>query len=245
MASSFPNSLDNFSNPTSGDKLDSPSHSSQHSDANDAIEGLETKLGIGASPAGSATAGYAFVHSSGGTTGWSQVGYEGITSGTAIANQILTAQGGGTAIWATPSAVDSDVYFAARISTNQSFNNATWTKIQFDTEIFDSGTVYDPTTNYRFTVPTGKGGRYLFGVDVAWGIYNAGHQVQLAFYKNGSNVENNIFEWRDSGSDVVSTSFTKLLNLSAGDYVEAFANQNRGVAATLYSPNANFWGYKI
>ena len=73
MASNFPTSLDSFTNPLSGDKLDSPSHSTQHANANDAIEGLETKIGIGASPAGSATAGYAFVHSSGGTTAWSQV----------------------------------------------------------------------------------------------------------------------------------------------------------------------------
>jgi hypothetical protein len=101
MASSFPNSLDNFSNPTSGDKLDSPSHSSQHGDANDAIEGLEKKIGIGASSAGSATAGFPLVHSSGGTTAWAQVGYEGITSGTATAGQLLRADGSGAAAWAT------------------------------------------------------------------------------------------------------------------------------------------------
>ena len=105
MASNFPTSLDSFTNPLSGDKLDSPSHSTQHADANDAIEGLETKIGIGASPAGSAIAGYAFVHSSGGTTAWSQVGYEGITSGTATSGQVLTAgTATGTTIWSTPTA---------------------------------------------------------------------------------------------------------------------------------------------
>jgi hypothetical protein len=104
MASNFPTSLDSFTNPLSGDKLDSPSHSTQHADANDAIEGLETKIGIGASPAGSATAGFPLVHSSGGTTAWSQVGYEGITSGTATSGQVLTAGTAiGTTIWATSS----------------------------------------------------------------------------------------------------------------------------------------------
>lgn len=73
MATNFPTSLDNFTNPSSGNTLDSPSHSLQHSDANDAIEAIEAKLGVGASPAGSATAG-----------------------------QVLTAQGGGTALWTTP-----------------------------------------------------------------------------------------------------------------------------------------------
>jgi hypothetical protein len=45
----YPTSLDNFTNPTSGNNLNSPSHSQQHSDANDAIEALEAKVGIGAS----------------------------------------------------------------------------------------------------------------------------------------------------------------------------------------------------
>lgn len=70
MASNFPTSLDNFTNPSSGNTLDSPSHSLQHSDINDAVEALEAKLGIGASPAGSATSGQVLTASTGGTTTW-------------------------------------------------------------------------------------------------------------------------------------------------------------------------------
>jgi hypothetical protein len=71
VASNFPTSLDNFTNPSSGNTLDSPSHSLQHSDINDAVEALEAKLGIGASPAGSATSGQVLTASTGGTTTWS------------------------------------------------------------------------------------------------------------------------------------------------------------------------------
>ncbi len=46
MATNFPNSLDNLTNPASTNELDAPSHSQQHADANDAIEALETKVGI-------------------------------------------------------------------------------------------------------------------------------------------------------------------------------------------------------
>lgn len=73
MAINFPTSLDDFANPASTDSLNTPSHSLQHTDLNDAVEALQAKVGIGASPAGSATAG-----------------------------QVLTAQGGGTALWTTP-----------------------------------------------------------------------------------------------------------------------------------------------
>jgi hypothetical protein len=71
VASNFPTSLDNFTNPASGNTLDSPSHSLQHSDINDAVEALEAKLGIGASPAGSAAAGQVLTISTAGTSTWS------------------------------------------------------------------------------------------------------------------------------------------------------------------------------
>ena len=46
MTTSFPASLDTLTNPTSGDSLNSPSHSGQHADANDAIEALQAKVGV-------------------------------------------------------------------------------------------------------------------------------------------------------------------------------------------------------
>jgi hypothetical protein len=70
VAINFPTSLDNFTNPSSGNTLDSPSHSLQHSDINDAVEALEAKLGIGASPAGSATSGQVLTAGTAGTTTW-------------------------------------------------------------------------------------------------------------------------------------------------------------------------------
>ena len=46
MATSFPNQIDEFTNPYGTDQLSAPSHSEQHSNANDAIEALQTKVGI-------------------------------------------------------------------------------------------------------------------------------------------------------------------------------------------------------
>jgi hypothetical protein len=97
----FPTSLDTLTNPTSGNTLDSPSHSLQHSDANDILEALEAKVGIGTSTAGSATAGHALVASTGGTTSWTTIGTAGITSGTATNGQVLTANGSGAVTFNT------------------------------------------------------------------------------------------------------------------------------------------------
>ena len=44
MPTNFPTSVDNFTNPTANDSLNLPSHSTQHANANDAIEAVETSL---------------------------------------------------------------------------------------------------------------------------------------------------------------------------------------------------------
>ena len=49
MAINYPISLDTLTNPTTSNPLNSPSHAGQHSDANDAIEALEAKVGANSS----------------------------------------------------------------------------------------------------------------------------------------------------------------------------------------------------
>jgi hypothetical protein len=48
MAISYPTSLDNFTNPTSTDTMDSVTvpHATQHANINDAVEALEAKVGV-------------------------------------------------------------------------------------------------------------------------------------------------------------------------------------------------------
>jgi len=49
MATNFPTSLDSLTNPTASDSMETVSHSSQHTNANDAIEALQAKVGINGS----------------------------------------------------------------------------------------------------------------------------------------------------------------------------------------------------
>jgi len=46
MASTFPGAIDSFTDPLSGSALNSPSHSAQHADINDAAEKIETYMGL-------------------------------------------------------------------------------------------------------------------------------------------------------------------------------------------------------
>jgi hypothetical protein len=52
MPTNFPTGVDNFTNPTANDSLNLPSHSTQHANANDAIEAVEDYLLNGAGNSG-------------------------------------------------------------------------------------------------------------------------------------------------------------------------------------------------
>jgi len=117
--------------------------------------------------------------------------------------------------------------FAASVTSDQSISSTSWTKIQFNNEILDTNNAYDNSTNYRFTVPTGQAGKYYVCLDYISCsdsdnlIYNIS-----AIYKNGS-----IFKRTDMNSNGTSNaSFRRfslnsniIADLSAGDYIEAFA----------------------
>ena len=75
--------------------------------------------------------------------------------------------------------------FYAYLSSNQSVTNGANTKVQINTEIFDSDNAFDNSSNYRFTPQTA--GKYmvyvsLCGATDGYRIY----QITPKVYKNGS-----------------------------------------------------------
>jgi hypothetical protein len=73
--------------------------------------------------------------------------------------------------------------FSAGRSTNQSITAGQWTKVQCQTEEFDTASAYDNATNYRFT-PQVAGYYQVSGAVYATGTNLT--QVQARIYKNGS-----------------------------------------------------------
>jgi hypothetical protein len=117
--------------------------------------------------------------------------------------------------------------FAASVTSDQSISSATWTKIQFNNEILDTNNAYDPTTNYRFTVPTGQAGKYYVCLDYV-SCSNSDNLIYsiLGIRKNGT-----MFKRSDMNSNGTSNAAFRrfqvnsstIENLNAGDYIEAFA----------------------
>ncbi len=146
MATNYPGSIDSLTNPSAGDALTSPSHSAQHANANDAIEAIETELGV--NPSGSDATVAARLTA--------------IEAGTNLATGAVTS-----AKIADGTIVNDDINASAAIARSKISGLPTSstdnTVARFDSTagaIQTSGVVIDD--NNRLTVATGATGGYGF-----------------------------------------------------------------------------------
>jgi hypothetical protein len=82
--------------------------------------------------------------------------------------------------------------FDAYLNGNQSISDGVITKVQFDTEFFDTDGDYDASTNYRFT-PTTAGKYYVSSLIKAEATSDVISNVSLYIYKNGSSIRRSVF----------------------------------------------------
>lgn len=111
--------------------------------------------------------------------------------------------------------------------------NATFTSVEFDLEDWDTDGIHSTTTNNsRFTVPSGKGGYWMFLFVVAWqaGTYT---EIISRWYKNGVQQADRAVG-RPAGS--AGNIFPTIFNLAAGDYMEVFTYQDSGGNKNTESP---------
>ena len=144
-------------------------------------------------------------------------------------------------------------YFFAGKSGDQQLSNNTATKIQMNSEILDSASAYDPSTNYRFTPQTA--GKYLVFLNLS--MYTTTQNgttdlenIQCFIYKNGSNLANQRGAIGYSGNPGqfgnVSTSAIVTMNGSS-DYLEAYGSgrTNSGNNTGVESGNCGFYAFLI
>ena len=116
--------------------------------------------------------------------------------------------------------------FFAYNSAAITVSDATVTKARLNAEDYDTDSAFDISSNYRFTVPSGKAGKYLFNYGVEGRSTNNDIFVIEAFlYKNGSqiavaDVNNNTASVAAHRSINVNRSVS--LDLSVGDYIEVY-----------------------
>ena len=138
--------------------------------------------------------------------------------------------------------------FEAYVSSTQTITDNVMTKIQFDTEILDTDSCYDNTTNYRFT-PTTAGKYYVYAnVMGRAGGTNLQYYL-LNIYKNGSQVRRTQIDCIGNEIDNTNIVNNAILDFNGStDYVEVFAqiNDSSGNPEIYAGAQSSFFGaYKI
>jgi hypothetical protein len=133
--------------------------------------------------------------------------------------------------------------FRATMSGDQNIGTSTTTKIQFNTEDYDTHSYYDPTTNYRFTPLVA--GKYL--VTVTAPFKDAGSAAQgarLYLYKNGAEYSQVSSNYYDNGDE--SLVYSNIVEFNGTtDYIEAYGRIGGSGANTIESTGASFTATRL
>ena len=160
-------------------------------------------------------------------------------------NTILTSDGSGNLT------TQEIMYpaFEAVLSADQSITESVDTKIQFNTEVFDTDNCYDNTTNYRFT--PNVAGKYFVYLFIRGDSTNV-NKLDFVFtrlYKNGSIYRESIIDQRNNYGRQATTSISTVVNMNGNtDYLEGFLRVDTQSTTPKAESNNNscyFGAYRI
>jgi hypothetical protein len=148
-------------------------------------------------------------------------------------NILLSSDGSGNI--SSGGAITNTPAFEAYLSSTQTLSFNADTKIQFDTEVFDTDGCYDNATNYRFT-PTVAGKYYVYGI-ITFGVGSSElSYAQNIIKKNGSDYREVTVDPRNSLTRGVSISNYGIIDMNGStDYLELYGRAN----TTGVDPDAN------
>ena len=169
-----------------------------------------------------------------------------VPSGATITNS--GTDGGGFGGTNTP-------YFVARRNDAQTLSNNAFAKIQFNVEVLDSASAFDPSSNYRFTVPSGQAGKYVIGARV--NINGDGDGTlwngALTIYKNGSAANAAPYNFKTGYINNFNAFVEYIYDASVSDYYEIYVKgeTTSGSNPTVHPSSGDhvggnvFYGYKL
>jgi hypothetical protein len=130
------------------------------------------------------------------------------------------------------------------VTGSTTVSSSTWTKISLSSEQWDTDSAFDISTNYRFTVPSGEDGKYLFAANVWSNGMNGGEYfIRPRIYKNGSGLNPTTLNFNPTtGNGELTAGLTETFSLVAGDYIELYVNQNDAASNDV---TAYFTGFKL
>ena len=137
--------------------------------------------------------------------------------------------------------------FFARLSSDQTISSDTSTKIQVDSEVFDSDGTYDNSSNYRFTPAVA--GKYFVFAGVRFDNQHTQSTMRAELSFNGSIIGSNFLA---SNNNTANRDYTVtvscLQTFDDNDYIELFAQSDHSGNQTINGDSTNktyFGAYKI
>jgi hypothetical protein len=166
-----------------------------------------------------------------------------ITDGTHGEYKVLTSAADGTASWQKPAG--RDMGFHTRLqSAVQSVPTATDYLINFDSETFDDGFMYNNASGI-FTAS--DSGVYQFNVKIEWQLESSTSGVFSVFLEVNGTKREEIREFVNgtAGNDIKTLSFGTHLKLLRLDVVKVYVRQETGVNQSVLTGNSSFSGHFI
>tara|TARA_R110000822_G_scaffold308469_1_gene436467 strand:+ start:463 stop:954 length:492 start_codon:yes stop_codon:yes gene_type:complete len=151
----------------------------------------------------------------------------------------------------TSGAVANTPAFYVYNSADQTgISNGAVTKATFDTEDFDTDSAF---ASSKFTVPSGKGGKYFIGASVKLQALSGLSYANLGFvyiYKNGSEIaQDGEIDFRGNAGRKYIGNISGVFDLSASDYIEIYAKLDTVSGDVKFASSASrptkFYGYKL
>ena len=131
--------------------------------------------------------------------------------------------------------------FSVYRSGTQAIANNTATKVQYNTESFDTDNTFDSSTNYRYT-PAFSGKSFLVGSIRLYGTDDFNNYT-LEIHKNGTAI----LRQQNSHWHYESAQVSGIVTHDTNDYFEVFVMQQSGSSLVVMSgsPITYFMGYKL
>lgn len=237
MSIVYPGTLDTLTNPTSSQYFDSPSHSGQHSDINDAVEAIETKIGVGS---GTPTVNKIMVGSGNGTSTWSAtwnaatLGTPSITGGT-INNVILgtpSVSGGTITSLIGTSQITGGTVTGATLGTN-SIIGGTINTVTVGTPTVTGGTFTSGTFNSAIVGTPAITGGTISGAALIGTVKITGGTV------TGAQLGTNTITGGTATSTVLNTNTIGTPSITGGTATNTVLNSNTIGTPTVTGGNMN------
>ena len=160
--------------------------------------------------------------------------------GTGSASATTVLYGDGT-FKAEPGGVNTPA-FEASLSANQGIADVTATKVEFDTETFDTDGCYDNSVNYRFT-PTTAGKYYVYS-RVQCDAQAASNfvQAQIQIFKNGAKDAQTQMNMSGAKPENIGVNVFSIIDMDgASDYLEIFAYIDDSASTPTVRGGAFVW----